>query len=543
MRRYVGWLLFAAAVVFLLFGAAMAVLFGPDNRASTGPHQLYASTSVVVSGPDAIGVSGPTVVVTATVPHNVPLFIGVGNAVDVASYADGVEQTRVDDVSLPWEVTTSEVSGEVGLPVPPPSLDWWLATGQGEGAAVASVQLPDEPASYVVVALDGSSLAGVQVSAAYEVTGAFGIGLGLVGLAVGLALFGWIARQAARAGGAGRPTAGSDPVERRESSRPSSGAGRAGRVAVVVALASTAGCAIPSGVADEPTKLAASGSQATEIVERWAIRRAEARWQLDAAPLESVEAAETLAIDRGAFQVARRLLVEGPEQIRQDLRLEAALSPRLTAYPLWFLAVVEDGERDLSKLQVHRRADATGPWQLVAQAEVLPQTQLPEVAMDETGAILPLPGDDTTGLAASPQDVAQAYAGLLADPAKDGDEVVLVDSFVQQMRSITETQSSIDGVRFRQGWAARDVQWAARTRDGGALVFATMVRTDRYRLRPGTAIHWPEGSEQEAFLSGRAYRAATLRYLHQVLLYLPPVGGGQARAVGQYGGVVSGTGV
>jgi hypothetical protein len=163
--------------------------------------------------------------------------------------------------------------------------------------------------------------------------------------------------------------------------------------------------------------------------------------------------------------------------------------------------------------------------------------------MDETGAILPLAGDDTAGLAVSPQEVAQAYAGLLADPSTGGDEAVLVDSFVQQMRSITETQSSIDGVRFRQDWSARDVDWAARTGEGGALVFATMVRTDRYQLRPGTAIDWPEGSEQEAFLSGRAYSEATLRYLHQVLLYLPPAGGGQARAVGQYGGVVSGTGV
>jgi len=543
VQRYVGWLLFAAAVVVLLVGAGLAVLFGPDNRASTGPHPLDTAASVVVSAPDAIGVSGPTVVVTAAVPQNVPLFVGVGNAVDVASYADGVEQTRVDDVSLPWEVTTSEVTGEGGLPAPPPSLDWWLATGQGRGEAAASVQLPDEPASYVVAALDGSNLEGLEVSASYEVTGAFGIGLGLVGLAVGLALFGWIARQAARAGGEGRPKAGAVPVERRESPRPTGGAGRVGRVVVAVALASTAGCTIPSGVAGEPTKLAASGSQATEIVERWAVRRAEALRQLDAAPLVAVEAAETLAVDRGAFQVARRLLVEGPQQIRQDLRLEAALSPRLTAYPLWFLAVVEDGERDVSKLQVHRRADAAGPWQLVAQAEVLPATQLPELAMDESGAILPLAGDDTTGLAVSPQEVAQAYAGLLADPSTGGDEAVLVDSFVQQMRSITETQSNIDGVRFRQGWSARDVQWAARSGDGGALVFATMVRTDRYRLRPGAAIDWPEGSEQEAFLSGRAYSEATLRYLHQVLLYLPPAGGGQARAVGQYGGVVSGTGV
>ncbi len=95
---------------------------------------------------------------------------------------------------------------------------------------------------------------------------------------------------------------------------------------------------------------------------------------------------------------------------------------------------------------------------------------------------------------------------------------------------------------FSQRWRADEVEWAARTRDGGALVFATMRRYDGYQIEPDTAVDWGEGSEQAAFLAGRAYTSAVLRYRHQVLLYVPPDGGGQVRALGQYGGVVSASG-
>ncbi len=545
MRRWIGWLLLAAAALCVVVGGTTAVLFGPDDQARTGPHAVETTARVVATTPGAIGVAGPTVVVSATLPRDTPLFVGVGNAVDVISYTDGVGRTSVDHVSLPWELASADVTGAATLPAPPPSLDWWLASGQGRGQASLSVQLPHDPAGVVVASLDGRRLEGLQVAVSYELTGAFGIGLGLVGLGVGLAMFGWIARQALRRGGGpnrANPVAAGRPAGRR-SGRRTERVHRRVVVAVLLVAAGTAACAVPQGVAAEPSKLAATGSQATEIVERWAARRAEALRQLDAGPLVAVEAGDTLAVDRGAFLVARRLLAEGSQPVRQDLRLQAALAPRLGAYPMWFLAVVEDGEREVSKLQVHRRLTAAGPWQLVAQAEVLPQTRLPELAMDDGGAILPVPPDGAEGLPASPQEIADSYAALLDDPADGGDEIVLVDSFVQQMRSIAGTQSGIEGVRFGQRWAARDVAWAARTEDGGALVFATVARTDRYRLRPGTAIDWPDGSEQEAFLSGRAYSQATLRYLHQVLLYVPPAGGGQARAVGQYGGVVSGSGV
>ncbi len=304
----------------------------------------------------------------------------------------------------------------------------------------------------------------------------------------------------------------------------------------------TSGCAVPRPVGDDPLKLAATRSEADEVLARWAESRAESLRVLDAEPLRSVEAGDTLAVDSGALQVARRLLENGAQDVTQELELRSVVSPRLSSYPLWFVAVVDDGQRGLTKVQVHRRASAAGPWQLVSTAEVLPSTQLPELALDESSALQPVEPDESTGLVGSPQEVADAYGALLDDPDADEDDLVLVDSFVQQMRAVAETQAAIDGVRFFQSWQATDVEWAARTADGGALVFATMARTDDYRIDDGVAVDWQPGSEQAAFLAGRVYTSAELRYRHQVLLYVPPAGGGQVRALGQYGGVVAASG-
>ena len=541
VRRYVGWLLLSAAVVCLLAGAATAVVFGPDDLARTGPHALDTTEPVVASAPGAIGLAGPTVRVTATLPANRPVFLGLGNSVDVTSYVDGVALTRVDDVSLPWRLETSDVPGDAGLPAVPTTVDWWLASSAGTGEAVIATKLPDERSSLLVAALGDGSLDGLEVTVSYQVAGAFGVGLGLVGLAIGLAMFGLIARRAARHGESDPPS--ERPTDRSDAERDSGSMQRITLVAVLgaVLLAGT-GCAVPHRVSGEPTKLAASPTEATGVVERWARHRVQALRRLDPAPLRAVEDEAILAVDEGAFEVARLLLVDDQRQLGQDLRLEAALSPEVAAYPLWFLAIVADGGRDVSKVQVYRRSTATEPWQLTAQAEILSETQLPELATDGSGSISALTADDVENLAAAPAEVAAAYTALLDDRSASGNETVLVDSFVQQMRSVAQTLSLLEGAGFHQSWSLEDVDWTVATEDGGALVFTTLARTDRYEIDQGTTVQWPAASEQQAYLAGRDYRSATLEYLHQVLLYLPPQGGGPARALGQFGGVVRGDG-
>ena len=135
-----GWVLVAAAVLCLLAGAAMAVVLGPDNRARSDPQSLGTDASVVVTAPGALSLSGPTVRVEATLPDDRPVFVGLGNAVDVSDYTDGVAARVVDEIGVPLDVGSDEVDGDPALAAEPESLDWWLASDQGNGKAAMSAR-------------------------------------------------------------------------------------------------------------------------------------------------------------------------------------------------------------------------------------------------------------------------------------------------------------------------------------------------------------------------------------------------------------------
>ena len=122
-------------------------------------------------------------------------------------------------------------------------------------------------------------------------------------------------------------------------------------------------------------------------------------------------------------------------------------------------------------------------------------------------------------------------------PADAG--IIEDDSFIQQMRDAAQANSGLSGVTFAQQWKAEPVRYALRTSDGGALAFVTLLRTDSYTVRDGFTVTWPDGSPQQAFLEDGIQGTGTLNYYHQVLVYLPG-GTDKPRALGQFGGVVSG---
>lgn len=313
-------------------------------------------------------------------------------------------------------------------------------------------------------------------------------------------------------------------------------------VAVLAGALVVGGCGFPHpkdshGV----TKVAATEAEAEAIYERYRTVRRNALETLDEQPLTAVESGPVLAIDNGALMVARRLLLSETPDDTQDLRILDVYAPRLDSYPMWFVVVVEDGVRDLIKVQIFQRETSTADWLLDASPEMLPSTELPAVALDSTGALSPVDPEQGDGLAMSPQEALDAYAETLNEPAPTPESDVQEDSFVTQMRDVAEQQRQIEGVGFSQQWSSRPVEYAVRTSDGGALVSGTLSRLDRYEIAEGRYIDWPEGSEQKAFLSGRLYSTGELRYYHQILVYVPP-DGGEPLVLGHYGGVVDGIG-
>jgi len=193
MRRLVGIVLMVAALGCVAFGTALAVLLGPDNRAVTGPHPMSVDGVALMTAPDVLSWSGPTVTVLVEVPDQAPVFIGVANAVDVGDYLKDARLERVDSFQVPWTITTSQVKGQDFVPAAPTALDWWIAASAGQGGAGVTFRLPQETVSLAVIAIGDSKLGELRVTGSYDVTGGFGIGLGLVALGAGLGLFGWVA--------------------------------------------------------------------------------------------------------------------------------------------------------------------------------------------------------------------------------------------------------------------------------------------------------------------------------------------------------------
>lgn len=318
----------------------------------------------------------------------------------------------------------------------------------------------------------------------------------------------------------------------------------AGLCAVICVSLVAVGCGnVPQRKDDATiTKIAAGKGEIDAIYDRYAKVRGNAIKLLDPEPLRTVEAGPVLAIDAGSLQVAKRLSRSRPVATDQDLDIVNVLAPRLDDYPLWFVTVVRDGVRKLNKVQIFQRGSSTEQWEMVASPETLLSTELPGFELDKDGALEPVDPDDGKGLDSAPQAAMDNYAEALNDPKSGAAKEVVEDSFVQQMRQVAGASSAIKGITFSQEWGTKPVEYALRTSDGGALVFATLLRQDGYDIQQGNEVAWPEGSEQKAFLSDKLYTAGLLRYYHQVLMYIPSTGRGKPRVLGQYGGVVDGQG-
>ncbi len=312
------------------------------------------------------------------------------------------------------------------------------------------------------------------------------------------------------------------------------------RMLVAVCALLLAACAVPHQRDDaKPDKIAAREAEVADVLRGYREVRNSAAELLDSKPLSTVETGALLAIDTGSFEVSQRL-AQTQELETGRVEVTDMATPRFSKYPLWFYAVVRDRALGVNRVQIFERTSSADPWLLTSSPQALADTSLPEVRRRK-GAAVRVAADDATGMSMSAQAVAESYAAALAEPAAGASADIADDSFIQQMRSTAATNAGLEGVDFSQTWEAERVRYALRTADGGALVFVTFLRQDTDTVPDGLKITWPEGSPQQAFLSGGIEDSGQLNYYHQVLIHLPG-GNGKPRALGQYGGVVSGDG-
>ncbi|MCL3820142.1 hypothetical protein [Aeromicrobium wangtongii] len=203
---WAGWALCLLGALVAVAGIAVMAVLGPDNRITTGPHPIETDDIAVVTAPKAIRWADVQVDVLAEVPVRKPIFVGVGNAVDVQDFVGGTQRLEITRFSRPWKIATREMDGQPNLPGAPTALDWWIDSAAGLGGASISTRLPDETVSIAILSVGSSNLSGLQVTVAYGVAGGFwkAAAVLLVGLAMVWSGF-WLLR------GPAWPDDGEDP--------------------------------------------------------------------------------------------------------------------------------------------------------------------------------------------------------------------------------------------------------------------------------------------------------------------------------------------
>lgn len=308
-------------------------------------------------------------------------------------------------------------------------------------------------------------------------------------------------------------------------------------------MAALAGCGWVNGKADvDPAKRATTLAAADSVLTRYNRIRSQADAGVDAAPLADVETGALLAIDRGAFYLRQRLSVT--TKPFRFTRTQLVVAGRFDSYPLWFATLTRAAGTDQKVAAVFARPTSTSPWLLVEAPRLARSTELGPVAQGDDGSAVILAADGAqwsdgrTVERGFPQQLVDDYAATLADPDGPTASRFVKDSFISQMSTLAQAQPAT-GVTFEQQWSAMPVRHAVRLSDGGALVFATLVRTDRYTVQGTRSLDFA-GSEAGAYFPTPVTRSATLDYRHQVLMLVPA--DGKPLVIGQYGGLTSASG-
>lgn len=190
-RITLGLLLALSGLLAAIAGAVAAFwLVGPDNTISTPRRDLASTGLAVVTAPSLLDRHGPTLRVSAS--GDKPLFIGVGQDLDVRDYLSGTAHTQLIQFDPPATFGTQELRGDTKKLTPPSQLDWWVAQS-APGSQAVNWPIQDGLYDVVVMNADGTPAVGAQVTFGVEVHRLFGmcllvLGAGVLVLALGLAL-------------------------------------------------------------------------------------------------------------------------------------------------------------------------------------------------------------------------------------------------------------------------------------------------------------------------------------------------------------------
>jgi hypothetical protein len=305
------------------------------------------------------------------------------------------------------------------------------------------------------------------------------------------------------------------------------------RLATVTILAAAlTGCAGGAlvGVHDAPSQVSTTAPIAPQRAQAIAARVLDKADQAAAAGPAEAKALRAEALTGGALAVAdaaSRLEAQAPRTTapltRTDPPKVLAVS-RGTGWPRVMLVqtTTQDGAAVLNLLT---SADARTPFRLSAAARMHPGATV--AALDPLGKGSRLV-TDASQLAVTPDALLQQYAASLAFPrptaAKDVDTT---DPFSTAVRANAAAQAKSFGTlaALTQEHVVHPKDTVAiELRDGGALVFALMERTDSITLKPGGKSLTPSAEFQRLVGKKTLAKSAELRSYESVVFTVPTQG-------------------
>ncbi|MFI5709962.1 hypothetical protein [Kribbella sp. NPDC051620] len=516
-------------------GAAAFWLVGPDNTVGTGEQSLVSKGLAVMTAPDLIDRHGPTLHLTAAAAK--PVFVGIGQDIDVASYLSRSQYTRLIRFELPSSFDRQEMTGQAAALTAPAGLDWWTVKASGDGKQSIAWPIVDGRYDVVVMNADGSPGVDAKVTFGVEIDGLFGsclmvFGGGLLLLFVGLLLM-FVRRRRQPL----PPVPVVTPLNLqpvmpysppKASSQPSS-VRRAVGVASLVLLTATGCTAIPpKNVSQElNTKPAVTLADGQAVLDRYAEVRARVNQTRDARLDETIEAGARLRQSRAAAFIGRKLdpAATNPDAADsyEDIEIGA---PEFAAYPMRFVSTATLSTDLLRKqLAVWERGNAGAPWLLTHAVFPLTAANLPP--MD--GLRTPDKAD-MAKLPLLPQAAGADLARYLSEgPTSKQAARFAVSADVSQLLANRgkeiRTQVAKDYISTVTDTFRPDGQPTVFIASNGeALVFVNLTEQFLQQVEPGNYANWTSGAVSAYSKNVKYYQTLRQDYLHEVALVIPPTG-------------------
>jgi hypothetical protein len=303
-------------------------------------------------------------------------------------------------------------------------------------------------------------------------------------------------------------------------------------VAVVTLAGALAGCGAGTalvGVHDAPPQVTTTAPIAPDTAEQIATRVLSKAEEANRAKGEEAQSLREESLTGSALAVANaaaKLETDAPAPTAPLKRSEPpkvlAVS-RGTAWPRLIVAqsTAADGGAVLNLLL---SPDARTPFRLSATARMHPGASV--AALDSVSTGSPILADGT-GLAVSPDQLLKEYAGSLTYPKPTpAADVQPGDPFATAVRANAAVQAKAFGKLARLTQVHRPQQGtvAIRLKDGGALVFALMERTDTITLRSGGKSLRPSAEFQRLVRKKTLKKSAQLKSYETVVFTVPEEG-------------------